>query len=144
MMRDTDFAWLACAIDSEGSLFAGTIYKKHSRKYLGTSIFLSISNADRQYMEHVQSLLAGLICSPVRLLPYTGKNPFGKKPLYRIYVSNRRAIQAVLKAVLPWLIVKRHRAQRVLRYIAARGVYRARKGITPKARELGRRLGLEV
>ena len=112
-MSETEKAWLAAAIDGEGSLcFIKHYNVKHggyARGY-GYRSQLSVANCCKAFVDRVKEIIGGGIVGQV------GKSPLFKdgtkmaKPGYR-YDGRAMVLRSVLIQVYPYLIIKRRQAE---------------------------------
>lgn len=105
ILIEIDKAWLACAIDSEGSIAIG---KGHKTIYVPT---ITLSNTHQEYMARAEELI-----NRVTGNSYTGttrKSP-EHKIVHRISVSSFPRVIALLKEITPYLIAKKNRAENLL------------------------------
>ena len=97
-----DTVWLACAIDSEGSIEIAL----SSRLALLPRVYVCNNNAD--FVDYAKAILG---C--------TGKTRVVKGTLY-VTLCQKRRIETVLKRVLPYLLVKRTQAQTIIKFTEGR------------------------
>lgn len=98
-MNESERAWLACAIDSEGSIVKGK----------DRLLRIVVYNTNRTFLEKVLLIAnAGTIATCKN-----SKRHFGRKLLFRFHISGTKAFQ-VLSVVEPFLIIKRDRASEIL------------------------------
>lgn len=105
-MKETEKAYLAGLIDGEGTV---SIVRLHSRgqgfeHYVAS---VEISNTDMRMIDWVAKRLGGSIVANRR------KVVAGHKVVYRIGLRNRLA-EAVLREVMPFLVVKGRQAELVM------------------------------
>lgn len=99
-------AWLACAVDSEGS-----VNLRRDRRHIDTmNISVCFYNTNPEFAQRFAELSGGAIYS-------RGPRAFGKKNLFEVYVTSKARIARILLATLPYLIVKRAKAKQVLDWI---------------------------
>jgi len=103
---EAEKAWMACAIDAEGTISLGPDHKHHA-----IHVKVSVCNTCFEFAQQ----FASLIGNKVHSRPPHGE--LSKKDLYEVFVTSKKNIRAVLDAVLPYLIVKRAKAEAVLAYI---------------------------
>jgi hypothetical protein len=116
-----DKSWLACALDAEGSIVIGEAYRKGCGCVYVPLI--QISNTNTEWMARCDALvrrIAGGGCSNTSSM---GKH----KPIRRITVSSFPRVIAVLKALRPYLIIKRERADNLLAWYAYRALKRKQR-----------------
>ena len=111
-MNESEKAWLAAAIDGEGTL---GIYKK-KKSYYQTIIL--ICNSSLKFVEKAREITnKGSISIHSR--------PKGYLPSYEWHVSKQGDCLEILTAILPYLIIKREKAERILLYLK----FRKQKGL---------------
>src|SRR3989442_3395474 len=101
-----DSAWLACAIDGEGSVN----FRRDKRHRNAMYFALWFCNTNREFAERFAVLTGGRIYSR----PPRG---FGKRQQYEVYVTSKARVGRALGSVIPYLIVKREKARRLLAWI---------------------------
>ncbi len=99
-------AWLACAIDSEGSI---CLYRTKGHdaknKYERYVIELKIGNTNRAFLDYSKHITGtGWIAS------FYKANRKGYKPVLQWVVRRRYSIFQILTQVLPYLIIKKEQA----------------------------------
>lgn len=109
LVLEADKAWLACAIDGEGSV----VIRKGYVKGKGPIYFpiVSVNNTDARFIEKSRSLFVDLCggCSSRNVV-----HANGWKPVYRVEVSSFKRVVPLLETILPYLIIKYDRAKNVL------------------------------
>jgi len=106
-------AWLACAIDAEGSiLFTGYTKPnaKTGRVQRGSQIRVYLCNTCFEFTQRFSALTGTKILA-------RQPHGFGKKTQYEITVVAKSQVKELLTTILPYLIVKRAKAEAVLAYI---------------------------
>jgi hypothetical protein len=98
-MRDVDAAWLAAAIDGEGSISI----KKNKNKTRDIP-YIALYNNNKEFIEKGARLMG------IRSLSKS-------KNCFRIYVSNKDDIVRIILSIAPFIIIKRHNARCVLQMI---------------------------
>lgn len=106
-------AWMACAIDSEGSLALGMVGKRrkygNGRYFYHPSAIVGICNSEYRYIRRVVGILKSW------KIPYhiarMKRNPNNKslqkvRTVYWVRVSAHQAICDLLKRVIPYLCIK--------------------------------------
>ena len=110
-MKLIDKVWLACAIDSEGTI---GYYRRgfNQDRVPMWRVSCYIANSDRQYIENCAYLMG----SNVKERPEDtriAKDGSPYKPRYYTEVTHLKAYR-VIKQILPYLIIKANRAREVL------------------------------
>lgn len=111
-MRQRERAWLAAVIDGEGSIthsYCGSKYCKRAHYRL------SIGNVNHEFLLRTADLIGFGKISKRRLKT-------NKLPLYMYVLTDGRVLHNVLSEVLPFLIVKRNKARKILEYLEKRGL----------------------
>jgi len=112
-MTEVGAAWLAAAIDGEGSIFVHAERRRPDRAFdfsLGLSI--SVTNTFRGFSRRACALAeAGNVTSGRGRRTVTGKRVF----VWRTKVAND--VRHILERCQPYLTVKREKARLVLRYL---------------------------
>ncbi len=103
---EPDKAWLACAIDSEGS-----VNLRPDKRHIKTMNFsVWFYNTNRAFAQRFVDLTGGAMHS-------RSPRAFGKKEQFEVYVTSKTRVANLLQATLPYLIVKREKAVQVLNWI---------------------------
>jgi hypothetical protein len=106
-------AWLACAIDGEGTIgiYPGGITKTGHKKWPITSVI--ITNTDRKFLEHARIITGlGSIC--------TTKKRENRKVMYQWQVKGHQGVLKILLDIYPYLIIKRKKALGGIDFIKGR------------------------
>lgn len=114
-LLDVQAAWLAALVDGEGCI---AVWKQRRAggqqvKYNGVIV---ISNTCIDLLIKARELTRSGVLYLHR--PGTKHRRTWHKPLYTLRINNR-AVPAVLRAILPYLIAKRRQAELVLRFYEA-------------------------
>ena len=115
-LDSTDAAWLAAAIDGEGSI----ILQPHRRRDDRYTIdrIVQIVNTNLAFVRRAQEITGlGYIVQHV-----SGKVGTNLVPMFAWKVTNGDGITAVLNAILPYLIIKRRQAELMFDYISRRTI----------------------
>lgn len=105
-------AYIAGLIDGEGS-----IYVKRCRKWL--QAIISIGNTDRRCLDFCYEVLQA---GNVKFWQPSRKNrrPIrSNKPLYSWYVGSRAEVLGIIKAIYPYLQIKKEQADAVLELLVS-------------------------
>ncbi len=105
-LTEPEKAWLACAIDSEGSVNL----RRDSRHPNTMNLSVWFCNTNSEFARRFADLTGGILYN---------RHPrgFGKKEQYEVYVTSKARVKRVLESALPYLIVKRNKAVLVLDWI---------------------------
>ena len=101
-MDDLQKAWIACAIDTEGSIIATP----------NNSLRITVGNICKEFCDHIQTITG---IGTVGIHDKTRQHI-----LYAWNLYNQSDIYLTLKASLPWMIVKKDRAETACKYIEMR------------------------
>jgi hypothetical protein len=135
---DAEKAWLACAIDSEGSIINSRkkLYYKlkdgSKRIYFRDYLVLIISNSDRGFVEKAYDIIKyGRVSSYKTLKPRIISNINGKiynckKTVWRYDLDGLQKVVDVLKAISPYLVTedKQRKARQAIKQFDGRGYHR--------------------
>ena len=120
-MNEANIAWLAAAFDGEGSL---TVYPQTQKGYTTYRPVFQIRNTCREFVCRAATICSDLGATFFKVYrdrkrsnmvsPLTGKM---YEDTYHLQVRGQEAVRVVLKAVLPWLIVKRDFARDLLAFL---------------------------
>jgi hypothetical protein len=105
-------AWLAAALDGEGSIGFKTDKKKLAEGKRATWPCLTISNTEKVFVENFIRLTGGRIVADHN---NRGWNGHSAKILYRGQVYGRH-IETILTKCLPYLLIKKDKALEVLNW----------------------------
>jgi len=105
---ETDWSWLACAIDGEGNI---KVY--HARGHYYQASF-RIFNTNRSFIEKAASLTLENVKGK------SGDTPLRTKTCWYIQVARVHKLLYILKKVLPYLIIKKRLAELVIRFCEVR------------------------
>src|SRR5439155_25824727 len=101
-------SWLACAIDSEGTIYS------HSKS---SQPIIVIYNTHKGFVE----TFARLTQSSISLKKYGGYTRQARaKPLYEARLSKQEHVYALLKILLPWFVIKKQKAINALKWFSMR------------------------
>ena len=101
--------YIAGMIDGEGTICAGIEGRKRNcRRGYWIAIVITIGNSNRKCLEFIKNVIG-----------YGCVSRSGKK-YFRYSLKNQRACYSLLKLLLPFLIVKRKRAEIALKYLESR------------------------
>jgi len=106
-LSPVDASWLAAAIDGEGCLYLEKIERCQSRTY--RSVIL-ISNTNLDFVQHAMDLIGAGYIDHISARPSRTSNGFCQ-PLYTYHLQGRVVVGAVMKAILPYVIIKKDRAE---------------------------------
>jgi len=112
ILTPIEACWLACALDTEGhiSLF------KTGHKYLALRV--GITNTNLEFLHQITNLVGGSIIEK--------RGPTRVKRAYQWQVYGIIKVYEFLKAISPWLIIKREKAKIAIDYCEYRMRYKNR------------------
>ena len=113
-LSPVDATWLACALDTEGWVCFHRQYRRGDEQYF--SPFIGVGNTDTRFIDKVRSLTPGIAWNTIVRLPVG----IHRKTMYQLRTDRTGAIRGVLEAVLPYLIIKREKAEAMLKWITIR------------------------
>src|SRR3990167_4795440 len=108
-MRDTDWAWLAAAVDGEGSIDS----------LPGGQARISVCNTHRGFIENCKRIMG-----TDTNIHIGDKHIGGRKTLFVVGVYSKLEILRVAKGLLPHLIIKKDKALKAIRDVSSRRHYR--------------------
>ncbi len=113
ILSDTEKSWLAGVIDGEGSIFISKVTKKkgYSRRGFFYRPMLSVGNANSSFLFRVREIIGK---------GYVGMDKEGRrdwKDKWQ-YKGTRQVLRGILPQVLPYLVVKRKVAEKMLEYLS--------------------------
>lgn len=103
-MNRADLAWLACAIDAEGTISIGVRGSEGGSHYW----YVSVVNTNRQFIEKVARLMKTSVTAR-RPSP-----PFGKLTIFNARFSRRQAVLEMLLRLRPHFIIKANVADKAI------------------------------
>jgi hypothetical protein len=106
-LSPVDASWLAAAIDGEGCLYLGKEGRFKSIRY--SSVIL-ISNTNLDFVQHAMDLIGAGYIDHIPARPSKTSNGFCHA-LYTYHLHGRIVTGAVMKAILPYVIIKKDRAE---------------------------------
>jgi hypothetical protein len=107
-LEEKSKTWLACAIDAEGG-----IYLYHRKKKNGTwdgyQNQIAITNTNLDFLKHAQKLMKG------RIRPIHKKDK--RRSCFQLRICSQSEIINILEQILPYLIVKKTKALKMLKFL---------------------------
>jgi hypothetical protein len=118
--RQTDWAYIAGVMDSDGCF----MITRHVRKYKGRTISpcylpcVKISQAEDECIKFITNEVGygTYKLDRARMRQYKNGTRFGSKPMYDWFIRDRKKLIPFLKKIIPYLRIKKDRAQHVLDY----------------------------
>lgn len=123
MLTEAEAAWLACAIDSEGTIVL-QVYQQ-AEIVTRISAYANITNTDARYLDHAEQLIRKVSGGCNRGVRHKGK--YTVCPVQFVAVSSELRVRPLLETVLPHLIVKKVRAEALLTYFGERELARKQR-----------------
>lgn len=121
-LSETDKAYLAGLTDGDGTINIGKFKNKRSRTGYSVSTDVAIITTHKHFADKIYDLMGG------ELETFLYRDSREKKEGYRVSMSNARSRLAFLELIEPYLILKKERAQTMIKYINSRLEARAAKG----------------
>lgn len=115
--KKVDLAWLAAAIDGEGSIYC------HSR-YNGTQLFkIIIMNTDIRFINKAKRIVGYDVGIETKIKK---KHELGKKNIYTLSIANVAILRPLLKQLIPHLVIKKDKAINALYAISKIITYKSK------------------
>lgn len=115
---ECDLAWLACAVDSEGSINMGLTIRK------GRSLYnpaVQVCNTDPAYIVKVITVLEQLgVTFHMRCYDPAESGKLGKKDVWYVLIHRLTCLETLLTQLLPYFVSKTAKAKLLLRWIHLR------------------------
>lgn len=109
-LTEVEKAWLACAIDSEGSIIIGKAYRKGEGAIYVPAV--TVSNTNKDYINECEKLIWKVTGGA-----FSNEHDPGKhKKIYRICISSFIRVIALLEEITPYLIIKKIRADNLIKW----------------------------
>ena len=127
-LAETQKAWLAAAIDGEGSITFVTRKMTYRKKdgtcsnYVYHMPYVEICNTVLDFVQHAKNI------SNIGYIKISKSKNARVKTMFRWIVYNYGDISRLLPVIMPYLIIKREKAKRILTYIN----FRLTRGKTTK------------
>lgn len=117
ILSEVEKAYVACALDTEGSLSIDR-YQRKTQNGWGTFsnvVALQITNNNRPFLENIRSIVGtGTIDKP-----RIKTNPRWK-PTYKFRIGRLADLKALLSQILPFMVIRVEQANLVLQYCELR------------------------
>src|SRR5947209_6353182 len=114
LYSESEKSWLACFIDAEG-----VISLDKDSRHESFNVKVSVYNTNFEFIQRFASLTGAKIHSR----PPHG---FGRKEQFEVWITSKAKVKSLLEVILPYLIVKRAKAEAVLAYIEKKPFNRTR------------------
>ena len=108
---------MACLIDAEGSIFISKVIENRVRRGYMFVPRISVSNSNLEFMQRAFDILGVGNVGPYKDKRNIGKAGFRMKDRYMFHLNSKN-IRLLLPQIIPFLIVKKKRAQLMLKYLA--------------------------
>jgi len=109
IMSETERAWLAAAIDGEGSI---KLSRYRNGTYAARATQLIVSNINPPFIEKCRAITG------VGRIRVEERKPWN--PVYLWYVQAHVEIKEILTQILPYLIIKKELAEKLIKYVNMR------------------------
>jgi len=111
-MTETEKAWLAATIDGEGS-FGLYDYGREGRR-----VMIQMGNTSKIFVQEMRRIIGCGSTVYRQKFSKRGKNKHkGRKPMYHYVLKGSHRCYQVLNQIIPYLIIKKHRAQEIIKEI---------------------------
>jgi hypothetical protein len=110
-----ELSWLAGFVDGEGAIFIQTARRPGRRIRFKCEV--AIANTDLANVEHVRQIVASLTGDAPKATESNVSR--GYRPCYSVRLQGQLRVALVLRALLPFLVGKKRRAELVLEFIAS-------------------------
>jgi len=100
-------AWLAAAIDGEGSI---GLYD-YGRE--GRRVYIQLSNTNEDFVNHAKNII-GCGSSITRRIHMSPEGYRGRKPIFHYGLKGSARCHKLLNQIIPHLIIKKDRAERIV------------------------------
>ena len=107
-LSETEKAWLACAIDGEGTIVFQP-KKRQDTQSGGGRTYIAIYNTNLSFVKRALDITQ---TGQIKFQPPKGK--LGRKPYFYWMVGTRKACYEILKQILPYLIIKQQEAGQII------------------------------
>lgn len=108
-MSETECSWLAGVIDGEGSILLSKAFSRLYRRGFFYRPQLEISNSNRPFLIRIAEVIGeGTI--------HRNKKGDESTRTRWAYIASAGVLRAILPQILPYMIVKRERAKKMLEY----------------------------
>ena len=112
-MSESERAWLAAAIDGEGSL--GIYMVNKAKPQEGRRMSVQVSNTNLAFVRRVRDIVgAGTITARDYLSKLSTSQHQGKNTMYQFSLRGHIRGMQVISQILPYLIIKREKAESIL------------------------------
>jgi hypothetical protein len=114
-LSETERAWLACAIDSEGCIFINIHYwqSRHSRGFV-LQPHINVCNTNKEFIRKICNI-TGIDNVATQL-----RRKKGYKKVYRWETYTLQEVLSICEQVLPYLVIKREHAEKVIEFCKER------------------------
>ena len=115
-MEETRLAWLAGLIDGEGCLSVRHVMKQpHKAHRNSLELRLEITSVSTKMIDTTCQILAEMDISVYRDKPRF--RPKSTRPAIKIRIQQKYHLHILLRALLPYLVVKKPEAERCLQFL---------------------------
>ena len=107
---DYEIAYIAEILDGEGHVTFNTTDTGNRRKVNYTNVIVGIANTDQNLMNFLNRIPNAHFYTTI------SKNT-KCKPVHNFYIASCKDVQHFLKAVYPYLIIKKNRARKAIKFL---------------------------
>lgn len=115
IMQESEKAWLACALDGEGSIFF--VNRRNRRGLLERYVHLVVCNTDMRFITEAARLMQSSQIYTQNPQRVSNTKYAGKKLIHQVRQRDREKVLTLLLAVRPYLIIKQNKADDVIAFI---------------------------
>lgn len=120
-LSETEKAYFAGYLDGDGTINFGVSKNKKSRTGYALHYDISLVSKNGDFIRKLQNIIGGKINS------YIYEDSRRKKEVHRLGFRNQASGLSFLKAIFPYLILKKRQAELMIRFFEER-LYKRRKG----------------
>lgn len=121
-LSETEKAYLAGYLDGDGTITIGFSKNKKSKRGINPSKDVSLITKHKDFAQKLQQMIGGSVKS------FIYEDSREKKLGYRVAFTNQASALAFLKAIIPYLILKKRQAELMAQYLTNRLRARREKG----------------
>ena len=132
-MKNTDFAYCAGVIDSDGTIYVDRFKDKRKKHDCFVYVLrVKVGQSDKQSIEWLSDVFGG----KYRLYKYIREGAYNKRGLYYWAINNQKAAK-LLEGCLPYLKIKKSQAKLAIEF--AKLLSQSRQGVKVTEEQLRKR-----